>query len=83
MAFVLIMPRQGNTVESCIINEWNVKEGDAVEADTPVCVVETDKATFEVPAGEKGAVLKIVREAGDDVPVLEPIAVIGAAGEDW
>ncbi|MDR2051865.1 MAG: 2-oxo acid dehydrogenase subunit E2 [Treponema sp.] len=83
MAFVLIMPRQGNTVESCIINEWKVKEGDAVEADTPVCIVETDKATFEVPAGEKGTVLKIVRETGDDVPVLEPIAVIGAAGEDW
>ncbi|MDR1352498.1 MAG: 2-oxo acid dehydrogenase subunit E2 [Treponema sp.] len=83
MAFVLIMPRQGNTVESCIINEWKVKEGDAVEADTPVCIVETDKAVFEVPAGEKGAVLKIVREAGDDVPVLEAIAVIGAAGEDW
>jgi pyruvate dehydrogenase E2 component (dihydrolipoamide acetyltransferase) len=83
MAFVLIMPRQGNTVESCIINEWKVKEGDAVEADSPVCIVETDKATFEVPAGEKGTVLKIIRETGDDVPVLEPIAVIGAAGEDW
>jgi pyruvate dehydrogenase E2 component (dihydrolipoamide acetyltransferase) len=83
MAFVLIMPRQGNTVESCIINEWQVKEGDAVDADTLVCTVETDKAVFEVPAGEKGTVLKIVREAGDDVPVLEAIAVIGAAGEDW
>ncbi|MDR1410965.1 MAG: E3 binding domain-containing protein, partial [Spirochaetaceae bacterium] len=83
MAFVLIMPRQGNTVESCIINEWKVNEGDTVEADTPACIVETDKAVFEVPAGEKGTVLKIVREAGDDVPVLEAIAVIGAAGEDW
>ncbi|MDR2370733.1 MAG: 2-oxo acid dehydrogenase subunit E2 [Treponema sp.] len=83
MAHVLIMPRQGNTVESCIIGEWKVKEGDSVSADATVCIIETDKAAFEVPAGADGVILQIIREAGDDVPVLEPIAVIGAAGEDW
>jgi pyruvate dehydrogenase E2 component (dihydrolipoamide acetyltransferase) len=83
MAYVLIMPRQGNTVESCVINEWKVAEGDAVSADTVVCVVETDKAAFEVPAGEKGLVLKLLYPGGEDVPVLTPIAVIGQAGEDW
>jgi pyruvate dehydrogenase E2 component (dihydrolipoamide acetyltransferase) len=77
------MPRQGNTVESCIIGEWKVKEGDSVSAGTVVCVIETDKAVFEVPAGADGAVLKILHEAGDDVPVLEPVAVIGNAGENW
>jgi pyruvate dehydrogenase E2 component (dihydrolipoamide acetyltransferase) len=81
MAHVLIMPRQGNTVESCIITDWKVKEGDAVSAETIVCEVETDKAAFELPAGAAGLVLKILRNAGDDVPVLEPIAVIGEAGE--
>jgi pyruvate dehydrogenase E2 component (dihydrolipoamide acetyltransferase) len=83
MAFVLIMPRQGNTVESCVIDEWKVAEGDAVDADTIVCVVETDKATFEVPSGEKGRILKLLYPAGEDVPVLKPIAVIGQTGEDW
>jgi pyruvate dehydrogenase E2 component (dihydrolipoamide acetyltransferase) len=83
MAHILIMPRQGNTVESCVIGEWKVAEGAAVAADTPVCVVETDKATFEVPAGAAGTVLKIIHPAGDDVPVLQPIAAIGSAGEDW
>jgi pyruvate dehydrogenase E2 component (dihydrolipoamide acetyltransferase) len=83
MAHILIMPRQGNTVESCIIVDWKVKEGDEVGAETAVCDVETDKAAFEVPAGAAGTLLKILRAAGDDVPVLEPIAVIGAAGEDW
>jgi pyruvate dehydrogenase E2 component (dihydrolipoamide acetyltransferase) len=77
------MPRQGNTVESCIIVDWKVKEGDSVSADTSICEVETDKAAIEVPAGEAGIVLKLLRAAGDDVPVLEPIAVIGRAGEDW
>ena len=83
MAHILIMPRQGNTVESCIIVDWKVSEGDTVQAETTVCDVETDKAAFEVPAGAAGTVLKILHAAGDDVPVLEPIAVIGALGEKW
>ena len=80
---ILIMPRQGNTVESCIIVDWKVKEGDEVTAVTTVCEVETDKATFEIPSGEAGTVLKILQNAGDDVPILKPIAIIGADGEDW
>ena len=83
MAHILIMPRQGNTVESCIITNWKVKEGDEVAADTSFCEVETDKASFEIPAGAAGTVLKLLFASGDDVPVLEPIAVIGSPGEDW
>lgn len=83
MAHVLIMPKQGNTVESCIIVEWKAKEGDTVSVDTPVCEVETDKATVEVPAGAAGTVLKILCQEGDDVPVFQPIMVIGKAGEDY
>ena len=83
MAHVLIMPKQGNTVESCIIVEWKAKEGDTVSVDTPVCEVETDKATVEVPAGAAGTVLKILCREGDDVPVFQPIMVIGKAGEDY
>jgi pyruvate dehydrogenase E2 component (dihydrolipoamide acetyltransferase) len=77
------MPRQGNTVESCIIVRWKAAEGKEVAADETVCEVETDKASFDVPAGAAGVVLKILRAEGDDVPVLEPIAVIGQKGEDW
>jgi pyruvate dehydrogenase E2 component (dihydrolipoamide acetyltransferase) len=83
VAHVLIMPRQGNTVESCIITRWKAAEGAQVAADQSVCEVETDKASFDVPAGAAGFILKILRPEGDDVPVLEPIAVIGQKGEDW
>jgi len=77
------MPRQGNTVESCIITRWIAAEGDSVSSDLAVCEVETDKASFDVPAGASGTLLKILRAEGEDVPVLEPIAVIGTQGEDW
>ncbi len=83
MARVLVMPRQGNTVESCVIVGWRAAEGQSVAVDEAVCEVETDKATFDVPAGSAGVLLKILRPDGDDVPVLAPIAVIGQAGEDW
>ncbi|HVO19575.1 MAG TPA: dihydrolipoamide acetyltransferase family protein [Anaeromyxobacter sp.] len=83
MAHVLVMPRQGNTVESCVLVAWKVAEGATVAEDQVVCEVETDKATFEVPAGAAGVLLKRLRAEGDDVPVMEPIGVIGRAGEDW
>jgi pyruvate dehydrogenase E2 component (dihydrolipoamide acetyltransferase) len=82
MATEILMPRQGNTVESCIILEWKKQEGDAVEIGEAVCEVETDKATFEVESESAGTVLKHLYEEGDDVPVLKPIAIVGEDGED-
>lgn len=81
MATTIIMPKLGNTVESSVILSWKVKPGDAVKADTVLCEIETDKATMDVPAGLEGTVLALLHKEGDDVPVLEPIAVIGAPGE--
>jgi pyruvate dehydrogenase E2 component (dihydrolipoamide acetyltransferase) len=77
------MPRQGNTVESCVLVGWRVAEGARVRAQDVLCEVETDKAVFEVAAGADGLVLKLLAAVGDDVPVLAPIAVIGEAGENW
>jgi len=44
--------------------------------------VETDKAAFEVESTAAGTLLKILRQEGEDVPVLSPLAVIGQPGED-
>ncbi|MEN6499063.1 MAG: dihydrolipoamide acetyltransferase family protein, partial [Rectinema sp.] len=83
MATTIIMPKLGNTVESSVIISWNVKPGDHIDKDSILCEIETDKATMEVPAGVEGTVLALLHKEGDDVPVLEPIAVIGEPGEDW
>ena len=81
MAIPVLMPKQGQSVESCLIIKWNKKEGDRVEAEESICDVETDKAVFEVEAPEAGTILKIFYKEGDDVPVLETIAIIGQPGE--
>lgn len=82
MASVVVMPQLGNSVESCLIISWQVSVGDEVAVDGVLCEVETDKASMEVPSTEAGTVLAILWEEGDDVPVKDPIVVVGAAGED-
>jgi len=81
MAIAVLMPKQGQSVESCLIIKWNKKEGDKIKAEEPICEVETDKAVFEVEAPEAGTILKIFYKEGDDVPVLNTIAIIGQPGE--
>ena len=77
------MPRQGQSVESCIITAWNKKVGDAVEKGDILFSYETDKSSFDEAAPESGKLLAIFQEEGDDVPCLENVCVIGADGEDF
>ncbi len=81
MATVVIMPRQGQSVESCIFTEWFKQVGDQIKKGEPLFAYETDKASFEEEASEDGILLGVFCEEGDEVPVLQNIAVIGKAGE--
>ncbi len=82
MATLVIMPRQGQSVESCVITAFNKKVGDTVEKGEILFSYETDKSSFDEPAPEGGKILAIFREEGDDVPCLENVLVIGNDGED-
>ncbi len=82
MAHQVIMPKQGNTVESCILLEWKKAEGDTVKLGEVLCEAETDKAVIEVESTASGTLLKLLCAENDEVPVLSPIAVIGEPGED-
>ncbi len=82
MASIVVMPKQGNTVESCILLEWKKQEGDKISEGEILCEAETDKATIEVESTASGTVLKLLFEVDDEVPVQQPIAVIGEPGED-
>ncbi len=82
MATLVIMPRQGQSVESCVITAFNKKVGDTVEKGEIIFSYETDKSSFDEPAPESGKILAIFREEGEDVPCLENVLVIGADGED-
>ena len=81
MATPIIMPKQGQSVESCILTEWYKEEGDPVSRGDLLFAYETDKAAFEEEAQADGVLLSRFYEAGDEVPVLINVAVLGKEGE--
>ena len=83
MATPVIMPRQGQSVESCIIGQWHKQVGDAVAVGDELFSYETDKAAFDETAQVAGQMLAIFFAEGDDVPCLSTVCVIGAPGEDF
>ena len=81
MAHEVILPKQGQSVETCLILGWKKKVGEQVQEGEALVEVETDKASFEIPAPVSGTLLAVYHEQGEDVPVLAPLALIGQAGE--
>ncbi|HPY94476.1 MAG TPA: dihydrolipoamide acetyltransferase family protein [Clostridia bacterium] len=82
MAHAVILPRQGQSVESCIITQWHKQVGDDVREGEVLFSYETDKASFEETAKETGKLLAVFFQEDDDVPVLSTVALIGQPGED-
>ena len=81
MAEVVIMPKQGQSVESCILTEFKKRKGDKVAVGDVLFAYETDKASFEEESKVEGTVLDVFFNDGDEIPVLVNVMVIGAEGE--
>ena len=81
MANAVIMPKQGQSVESCIVTEFKKKVGDPVAVGDVLFSYETDKASFEEEAKVAGTILACFFKDGDEIPVLTNVMVIGAEGE--
>ena len=83
MANVVIMPKQGQSVESCIVTEFMKKVGDKVAVGDVLFCYETDKASFEEESKFEGTVLACFFAEGDEIPCLTNVMVIGAEGESF
>ncbi len=81
MATSVILPKQGQSVETCIITQWYKKKGERVEKGDLLFAYETDKSSFEEEAQADGILLEIRYSEGDEVPVLSEVALIGKEGE--
>lgn len=81
MATPVIMPRQGQSVESCIITKWNKHVGDKVAVGDVLFSYETDKSSFDEEAKTEGELLAVFFDEGDDVECLLNVCVIGNHGE--
>ena len=78
MANEIRVPTLGESVTEATIAQWYKKPGDAVAMDEPLCELETDKVTIEIPAQSAGVLAEVVAGEGDTVEVG---ALLGSIGE--
>ncbi len=82
MAEIIIMPKLGFDMTEGILIRWLKTEGDEISEGEVIAEIETDKATVEVESNFSGIVRKRVVEEGATVPIGNPIAIVGEAGEE-
>lgn len=73
------VPSVGESISEVFIGEWYVAVGGHVARDKDVVGLETDKATFGVPAPVSGIVSRILKNAGETAAVGEVIAYLQPA----
>ena len=79
MAIDMKVPAVGESITEVTVATWNKKEGDHVKLDEVLCELESDKATFELPAEAEG-ILHIVAKEGDVLPIGAVICSIEVGG---
>jgi 2-oxoglutarate dehydrogenase E2 component (dihydrolipoamide succinyltransferase) len=78
MSSEIRVPTLGESVTEATIAQWYKKPGDAVAIDEPLCELETDKVTIEVPAQSAGVLAEVTVTEGETVEVG---ALLGSIGE--
>lgn len=69
------VPAVGESISEVTIASWSKKDGDYVAVDEILCELESDKATFELPA-EAAGILTIVGKEGDTLAIGAVICTI-------
>ncbi|MCJ7538626.1 MAG: 2-oxoglutarate dehydrogenase complex dihydrolipoyllysine-residue succinyltransferase [Desulfobacterales bacterium] len=69
------IPSVGESVQEAVLVQWYKKDGDPVQKDEPIFVVETDKVTLEIVA-EASGILKILVLEGETVSIGTKVGTI-------
>ncbi len=81
MTVEIKVPAVGESVSEVTIEQWLKQEGEAIERDKTLAVLESEKATVELPAEASGTVKKLLKKAGESAQVGEVIAIIDTEGK--
>ena len=79
MAIEITIPSVGESITEALLAEWFKADGETVQKEDPLLVIETDKVTLEVVA-EASGVLKITVPAGETVSIGAVVGEIDTAG---
>ncbi len=81
MAWKLVMPKLGLTMETGKVGSWRKKEGDEVKKGEVVADILTEKIEYELESPADGILYKILVHEGEEVPPGTVIGIVAAAGE--
>ncbi len=81
MAELLLVPEVAAGATEVVIAEWLAKPGDALAAGDAIAVLETEKAVVEVEAEGEATLLTTLVDAGSQISVGSPMALLGTAAE--
>ena len=81
MAYEVLMPQLGLTMEEGTVTRWVKHEGDEVKIGDVILEITTDKLSNEITSEHDGVLLKIVAQEGEDIPVKGLLGYIGRPGE--
>ena len=81
MAKEITMPALSPSMTEGVLAKWHKKVGDTIKPGEVIAEVETDKATMDLEAFDKGTILQISAPEGSKVAINGRIAIIGEPGE--
>ncbi len=79
MAVELRVPSVGESIKEVEIGDWLKNPGDSVKRDQAIVVIESDKATVEVPSPIDGVITKVLKKKREKAAVGDVIAIIEEA----
>src|SRR5215468_10444998 len=80
MPVELVVPSFGESITEVEIGDWLKKQGEAVDQDEPVVVIETEKVTVELPAPASGTISSMLKKKGDKASIGDVIGYIETNG---
>ena len=78
----LFIPKLGMTMEKGRIAQWKANDGDQVQAEQVVLVLETEKVAHEIAAPISG-ILAILAQAGDEFPCGTVVGVLAETAQEY
>ena len=72
----VLLPDLGEGIDSADVSEILINPGDSVSIDDIILVLESDKASMEIPAEDAGLVKEVFVNAGDEVKTGAPLISI-------
>ena len=78
----IVLPDLGEGIDSADVSEILIKPGDTVSVDDIILVLESDKASMEIPSENSGIVKEVFVVMGDEVKTGESLLSIEIASDD-